>query len=299
MEIIFSNRINSIAWDMKSNSGNWIPIELSTTPQPTATPTAPSEPIPETVTIQYITLGIEYTQTDHGDLLTWVRMELKLQDLSGDSFTLVKPNGEPFEGYVWNHWTDKGTVTANGMNLEFSLNGNLTSSDYKLIYNGEYPEQTINLKLVHLNDVVIPDLTPSSTPKPTVTPTTTPAPTQIPTPSPTQIGHTLTHTFAYTITNITIPDGENATVYASCMQEGDTNRLEQIVTITYTGTQTASNCVVNINGYYSYSLGTMQPNQQISKPTYYSCIRSNGTPFSQGINVVNTAGISAQGYILP
>ncbi len=285
----------------EKNSGKWILLNFNNATT-NSNPTAPSEPILKRLPFNTIAHGIEYTQTDPG-FTSWVDGAIiryrKLQDLSGDSFTLVKPNGEPFEGYVWNHWTDKGTVTANGMNLEFSLNGNLTSSDYKLIYNGEYPEQTINLKLVHLNDVVIPDLTPSSTPKPTVTPTTTPAPTQIPTPSPTQIGHTLTHTFAYTITNITIPDGENATVYASCMQEGDTNRLEQIVTITYTGTQTASNCVVNINGYYSYSLGTMQPNQQISKPTYYSCIRSNGTPFSQGINVVNTAGISAQGYILP
>jgi hypothetical protein len=235
---------------------------------------------------------------------TWETISIELNRLHEPTrYSFALPNYQVEPNIDWNC---ENTSVGTQLN-SFGFTQETTLATIKINFNSG-PVTSTTMPTTAPLPTPTPSAISSSTPSPTLNPTPytspTPKPTATssptPTPSPTPIiGHTLTYSFTITISNTSIPNGQNATVYASCMQSGDTSRLEQIVTITYTGNQTANNCGVNINGYYAYDLGTMQPSQQVSVPTYYSCIRSNGTPFSQGINVVNTNGISATGYVLP
>ncbi|NLF88947.1 hypothetical protein GX563_09015 [Candidatus Bathyarchaeota archaeon] len=200
------------------------PEPTQSTPQPTVTPTATPAPSIETVSIQYRTTGIEYRNYDDGTFVSWVSIELmydttKLPNLSADNFTLVKPNGELFE--IGSHGL--GVNTVSGMNLTFGVVENITPSDYKLIYNGEYPDQTINLNLVRIADLEPP---PSSVPTFIPTPNPTTSPTSTPTPSPTP-------TPTYLQLNVPYKASDNLTVTLTSLTVIETAGSYQY-TITYT-----------------------------------------------------------------
>jgi hypothetical protein len=123
------------------------------------------------------------------------------------------------------------------------------------------------------------------------------------TPNPLSNFTQTTHLFTYTVSTISIPDGDIPSVPCAPMQSGDKSREEQIVTVTYMGTEPISDVTLDIytvsgNLYYRYNLGDMQQSQSVSEPTYYSCFRSDGRGFGSGFLITRENVIMAYGDFL-